>query len=254
MSDTLELPTDDDVREAVFAILDGWTDTLAVNFGPHWTLAGTGPDGVRRSGSNADPIALAHKLFAQGQLRPEPEPVAETVTPDEPVLTPGDAPADASLEDDEGGSFYDDGGDDEPDLVGGILDEIALDELDELAPGGVGVMVNNTGGVMAADRTEELRAKRIGETVMEHRRLVDASYTFEEARTLQRLRSKMNAAVDRTGEPLTEDEERELDRLAIEELWAGRMDTELQRRLSMLNEANGDTLQTYNAREGWADL
>lgn len=247
---------DEELIAEVRDILADWTgmdgEALRVeNLRRFWLIAGTDPRGVRRSGVRDNPISLARTLASQVEPEPAPEPVAGPVTPDETVLTPGDVSEDASPGEDEGGSFYADDPEEEPDLVGDILDEMALGEHE---PVGVGVMVNNIGGVMAADRTAELRAKRIGETVMEHRRLVEASYTFDEARTLQRLRSKMNAAVDRTGEPLTEDEERELDRLAIEELWAGRMDTELQRRLSMLNEADGDALQTYNAREGWADL
>lgn len=140
---------------------------------------------------------------------------------------------------------------DELDTLAEELSESSIDDLIEPASGGAGIMVNNTGGVMAADRTEELRAKKIGETVIEHRRLVDASFTVDEAHTLQQLRSRSNAAVDGTGNPLTDDEQTTLDRLAVEETWAARMDAELQRRLAMLNEADAEYLQTYSPRGGW---
>lgn len=115
-----------------------------------------------------------------------------------------------------------------------------------------GTMIDSRGGVMAANQTEELRAKKIGETVMEHRRLVDASYTVDEALTLQRLRQRSNAQADGSGVALTDAEQSELDRLAMEELWAARMDAELQRRLTMLGDADHDTLTAYAPRGDWA--
>ena len=116
-----------------------------------------------------------------------------------------------------------------------------------------GTMIDSRGGVMAANQTEELRAKKIGETVMEHRRLVDASYTVDEALTLQRLRQRSNAQADGSGVALTDAEQSELDRLAMEELWAARMDAELQRRLGILSDPDItiEALTAYSPRGDW---
>lgn len=225
------------MREQAEAILADWTDVTVQDMGPFWLIAGNDPQGVRRSGCNADVLDLAQRMAEQGRAKLElvETPFADPFTP-EPVsaapasteTTADAAPEDASApEEDDGGSLSE-------------------------AYAGIGLMVGeNRMGVMAADRTEELRAKKIGETVMEHRRLVDASYTTEEARDLQQLRSRANAAADGTGEALTDDEQADLDRLALEEAWAARMDAELQRRLTMLAQADGDTLTAYSAKGAW---
>lgn len=245
--DTLELEARELLTDWV-GVTDG--EPLRVeNCGPFWLIAGKGPDGVSRSGTRSDPVSLARDLAEQGRYV-EPEPVAvEPVTPDDFVPTLDDA-SDESFApaEEEDGSLIEE----EAEPAASEIFDLA-DLLEPQQPGGIGVMVNNTGGVMAADRTEELRAKRIGETVIEHRRLVDASYTVDEARTLQQLRSRSNAAADGSGNQLTDEEQGELDRLALEEMWAARMDAELQRRLTTLNGADHDALQTYRAKGEWPE-
>lgn len=227
------------VKDQALAILDDWTDVIVQDMGPFWLIAGNDPQGVRRSGCNADVIDLAQRMAEQGRAKlalvetPFIDPFLSEPVSAEPASTDPTTPA---APDDGGSSFWD-----------------VLQEVDDapVRPSGIGVMVNNTGGVMASDRTEELRAKKIGETVMEHRRLVDSAYTIDEAHTLQQLRSRSNGAAEGDLNPLTDEEQATLDQLALEEAWAARMDTELQRRLTALADADGDTLTAYSPRGDW---
>ena len=225
------------MRDQALAILEDWTDLVVEDMGPFWLVAGNDPQGVRRSGCNADVLDLAQRMAEQGRavLALVETPFADPFLP-EPVSVETVTPTDAAPED--GGSSF--------------LD--ALYDVDDAGAHAfpAGTMIDSRAGIMAADRTEELRAKKIGETVMEHRRLVDASYTVDEALTLQRLRQRSNAQADGSGVALTDAEQSELDRLAMEELWAARMDAELQRRLTMLGDADHDTLTAYAPRGDWA--
>lgn len=216
------------MRDEALAILEDWTDLVVEDMGPFWLVAGNDPQGVRRSGCNADVLDLAQRMAEQGRatLALVETPFADPFLT-EPVSVETVTPTDAAP-DDGGSSFLD------------------------MLTGSPGTMIDSRAGIMASDRTEELRAKKIGETVMEHRRLVDASYTVDEALTLQRLRQRSNAQADGSGVALTDAEQSELDRLAMEELWAARMDAELQRRLTMLGDADHDTLTAYAPRGDWA--
>jgi hypothetical protein len=88
---------------------------------------------------------------------------------------------------------------------------------------------------------------------MAYTQLVDARYTADEARHLQVLRSRSNAAADGTGEALNADEQADLDLLAIDEAWSARMGAEQQRRLATLSTADADALRAFNARTGWPE-
>lgn len=231
------------VKDQALALLEDWTDLTVEDMGPFWLIAGNDPQGVRRSGCNADVLDLAQRMAEQGRapLALVETPFADPFLP-EPVSVEPVTPTSSAAPDDASAPVEDDGG-------SSFLDMLARGDANSI--GGIGVMVNNTGGVMASDRTEELRAKKIGETVMEHRRLVDAAYTVEEAHTLQQLRSRSNGAAEGDLNPLTDEEQATLDRLALEEAWAARMDAELQRRLAALAEADGETLAAYVPRGDW---
>jgi hypothetical protein len=116
---------------------------------------------------------------------------------------------------------------------------------------GPGIMLDTRAGIMAPDRTEELRARRLGEVVLAYTARVDARFPIEQAVALNDLRRRSNAAGDGTGEPLTAEDQEVLEALALNEIWASRMAAEQRARLTMLASAEAETLATFNAREGW---
>jgi hypothetical protein len=210
-------------------VLADWSDLNVRNMGPFWLIAGNDPQGVRRAGTRDDVVSLAHTLAEQGRyVEPEPEPVSADISATEP---PALAPYDPSAvpAEDEGGSL-----------------------LDDLLGAGIGVMVNNTGGVMASDQTEILRSFKFGEVVDQAEDLLEMRFNDDHHQRWQQLWSQSLGVESNASLPLTEEEQHDLDDLGVRERWAASVKAEQQARVAALRALTTEQeIRDFNTRGGW---
>lgn len=115
-----------------------------------------------------------------------------------------------------------------------------------------GTMIDPRSGVMAADQTEELRARRIGEVVDHAERLLERRFGAIQRTRWQALWSQSLAAQSGVAPVLTDTEAAELAHLSADELWSRAIESEQKARVAALRAASdAETLTAFKAREGW---